>query len=120
MAHRIVPIISAALTQTGHWSDRAHGCYTELSSAPGNRLALKPELLREPNHHERKSTKKKKTRGPAPSSCDLILALRSVYWLGPAVHRHGGICWGCVAGPSRTELCHCAAPRASCSATHRK
>jgi len=58
MAHRIVPIISAALTQTGHWSDRAHGCYTELSSAPGNRLALKPELLREPNHHERKSNQK--------------------------------------------------------------
>src|SRR5262249_40791725 len=24
------------------------------------------------------------------------------------------------AGPSRSELCHCAVPRASCSATHRK
>jgi hypothetical protein len=28
------------------------------SEIPGNRLALKPELLREPNHHERKSNQK--------------------------------------------------------------
>jgi hypothetical protein len=31
-----------------------------------------------------------------------------------------GICWGSRAGPSRSELCHCAMPHASCSGAHRK
>ena len=31
-----------------------------------------------------------------------------------------GICWGSRDGPSRSELCHCAMPHASCSGAHRK
>jgi hypothetical protein len=65
------------------------------------------ELLREPNHHQRKSDQKgKETRARA-------VVLPESHFC-PAVRSLGG-----DAEPSRSELGHCAVPRASCSVAPR-
>jgi len=55
---------------------------------------LKQDLLREPNHHERKSDQKEKARGcTAPFSVSQFLPVSHTFvrwpdwWLGPAVHQ---------------------------------